>query len=225
MDIISKEITMNFSLKKEIPLFFVILLPFLYLGYIWNELPDKVPVHWNLKGEIDRYGDKSELLLIPFLLPLLVYLIFLIIPYIDPKNKIQQMGSKYQTIKALVTVFMSALALFILYAAKTQSLTNPNDFVLLIGILYLILGNYLKTIKANYFIGIRTPWTLENEIVWSDTHKMAGVMWFIGGLIIVTSSLFLARKPNFALFIAITLIITVIPVIYSYIRFNELKEN
>ncbi len=212
---------MNF--KKELPIIAIVLLPFFYLGYLWNDLPNKVPIHWNMKGEIDRYGDKLELLLIPLCLPLLTYVIFLIIPKIDPKNKLQRMGGKFQKIKFLLTIFMSVLALFIVYLAKNQSFDNSNYIVLLIGLLYLILGNYFKTVKANYFIGIRTPWTLENEMVWKKTHKLAGKMWFVGGMIVVISSLLLDNQVNFKLFIIITGIISLVPIAYSYIIHQ--KEN
>ncbi|WBX67954.1 SdpI family protein [Tenacibaculum dicentrarchi] len=211
--------------KNEIPLIAIVSLPFIYLAYIWNELPEKVPMHWNIKGEIDRFGEKSELLLIPILLPLLIYIIFLIVPKIDPKNKISKMGNKYQHIKILLTTFMSILALFIIYTAKNQSFANPNYIVLLIGILYIILGNYFKTIKANYFIGIRTPWTLENEIVWKETHKLGGKMWFVGGIIVVISSLILEKQLNFTLFMIITGIITIIPIAFSYFKYKEIRKT
>lgn len=213
------------NIKKELPILVIVLLPFIYLAYIWNELPSKVPMHWNIKGEIDRYGDKSELIIIPFLLPLLVYLIFLVIPKIDPKNKLNKMGNKLQTIKFLLTTFMSLLALFIIYTAKNQSFANPNYIVLIIGVLFIILGNYFKTIKPNYFFGIRTPWTLENETVWKSTHKLGGKIWFIGGLLIVLSSLLLEKQTNFTLFIVITAIITIVPVVYSYLKFQNIKKQ
>ncbi len=213
------------TLKKEIPLVVIVLLPFMYLAYIWNQLPEKVPMHWNIKGEIDGYGDKTELLIIPILLPLLCYILFLVIPKIDPKNKLKKMGNKLQTIKVLLTTFMSILALFILYSAKNQSLTNPNYILLLIGVLYIILGNFFKTIKANYFIGIRTPWTLESETVWKETHKLGGKMWFVGGIIVVLSSLILDKQPNFTLFLVITGIISIVPIVYSYLQFNKEKKT
>ena len=200
----------------------IVTLPFIYLAYIWNELPSKVPIHWNIKGEIDRYGDKSELIIIPFLLPLLVYVIFLVVPKIDPKNKLNKMGNKLHTIKFFLTTFMSILALFIIYSAKNQSFTNPNYIILLIGVLFIILGNYFKTIKPNYFIGIRTPWTLENEAVWKKTHKLGGKLWFVGGIIVVLSSLVLNKQSNFTLFLIITVIITIIPIVFSY---TEYKKN
>ncbi len=213
------------SLKKELPLIAIVLLPFIYLAYLWNDLPEKVPLHWNIKGEVNRYGDKIELIFIPILLPLLIYIIFLVVPKIDPKNKLQKMGNKLQTLKFLLTTFMSILALFIIYTAKNESLTNPNYIVLLIGLLFLILGNYFKTLKANYFIGIRTPWTLENETVWKETHKLGGKMWFIGGLLIVLSSLVLEKQTNFTIFIIITAVITIVPVVFSYLKFQNIKTN
>ena len=212
------------SLQKELPIIAIVLLPFIYLAYIWANLPAEVPLHWNLQGEIDRYGDKSELLLIPILLPLLTYLIFLIVPKIDPKNKLKNMGNKYRSIKVLLTVFMSILALFILYSSKNQSLSNPNYIILLIGVLYIILGNYFKTIRSNYFIGIRTPWTLENETVWKETHKLGGKLWFLGGLIVVLGSVILDKQSNFTLFITLTIIIALVPVIYSYFKFQEVTK-
>ena len=214
---------MNKIFKKEWPLFLVILLPFIYLGYLWPQLPDKVPLHWNINGEINRYGNKAELIIIPILLPLLTYVIFLLVPKIDPKNKLNKMGNKLQSLKVLLTIFMSALALFILYSVKNQSLANPNYTILGIGVLFIILGNYFKTIQPNYFIGIKTPWTLENETIWKETHRMAGKLWFVGGLIVVVASLVLDNKSNLTLFLIVTGIITVIPIIYSYILFK--KEN
>lgn len=215
---------MAFQLKKELPLIGIILLPFLYLAYVWPDLPQRVPMHYNIKGEIDRYGDKSELLIIPFIMPVLIYIIFLVVPKIDPKNKLQQMGNKFQTIKVLLTTFMSVLALYIIYSTKNASLSNPNYVLLLIGVLYVILGNYFKTIKANYFIGIKTPWTLENETVWKDTHKLGGKLWFAGGLVIILGCLILNQKTNFIFFMSITAIITIIPIVYSYVRFKQISE-
>tara|TARA_R110000868_G_scaffold95865_9_gene263524 strand:- start:1286 stop:1933 length:648 start_codon:yes stop_codon:yes gene_type:complete len=213
------------NLKREIPLITIVLIPFIYLAYIWNSLPETVPTHWNYKGEIDAWGKKSSLILIMFLLPVLTYVLFSIIPFIDPKKKIQAMENKYHNLKFMMTLFMSALAIFILYSVKEQSITNPAFIILAIGLLYIILGNYMKTLKANYFIGIRTPWTLENESVWKKTHALAGKLWFIGGLAIIISSLTTNKNFNGIFFISVTTIITVIPLIYSFLEFKKIKAN
>ena len=220
-----KKIIMKTNLQKELPLIIIVLIPFVYLAYVWNSLPEKVPLHWNMEGEIDRYGEKSELILIPVLLPLLIYVLFTIIPRIDPKRKIKNMGNKYTILKSIMTIFMSALAMIIIYAALNETLYNPNYIVLLIGILFALLGNYFKTLRANYFIGIKTPWTLENETVWKETHKLAGKLWFAGGLLIVLTSILLDKKTNFTLFAVITVFITVVPVVYSYIKFQSISQT
>lgn len=212
------------SLKKEIALLIIVSLPFIYLAYIWDNLPNKVPLHFNLKGEIDRYGDKTELLLIPILLPLLTYVLFSIIPKIDPKEKIRNMGNKFSRIKTLLITFMSLLAIFMIYTTKNPTASNPNYITLFIGVLYLIFGNYFKTIKPNYFIGIRTPWTLESEIVWKETHQVAGKLWFITGIIITISSLLLNKQINFKIFIILTIIISVIPILYSFLKYKQHKS-
>lgn len=119
---------------------------------------------------------------------------------------------------------MSILALFIIYTAKNQSFTNPNYIVIIIGVLFIVIGNYFKTIKPNYFIGIRTPWTLENETVWKKTHKLGGKMWFIGGILIVILSLILNKSLSFTIFMIITGVITIIPIAYSYLIYrNEVQ--
>ncbi len=212
------------KLKNELPYLIIVAIPFVYLAFIWKDLPEKVPMHWNINGEIDRFGSKIELIPVLFMMPVLVYLIMLIVPKIDPKGQIKKMGNKYGQLKFLLISFMSFLALFIVYSVKKQTLANPNFIIMFIGVLYIILGNYFKTIKANYFIGIRTPWTLENEAVWKATHKLAGKLWFTGGLIIILLSLILNKQINFYVFLIITGILTIVPVVYSYFKYKSIKN-
>lgn len=216
---------MKNELKKELPILLIISIPFIYLAIIWNDLPAKVPVHWNMEGEVNRYGNKLELLLIPFLLPFLMYMIFIIVPKIDPKKKIDAASKKYQNLKFFLTAFMSALAIFILYSTKNSAFSSPDLLIPLIGVLYTILGNYFKTIKPNYFIGIRTPWTLENESVWKTTHILASKLWFTAGILIVFMSFYLNHFANVVVFLALTGIIILVPVIQSYILFKKLPAK
>ncbi len=216
---------MKINIKKELPIWFIIAIPFIYLAYVWKDLPEKVPMHWNILGEIDRWGDKQELLIIPFVLPLLVYLVFLLVPLIDPKRQINKMGGKYYNFKFILTLFVSVIALFVIYTAKNQSLSNPNYIFIFIGFLFAVMGNFFKTIRPNYFIGIKTPWTLENETVWKETHLLAGKLWFVGGLLIILCSLVFNKSLGSTIFITITIIISVIPIVFSYLRFNKLNKN
>ncbi len=213
------------NLKKELPYLFIILVPFVYLGYIWEKLPQKVPMHWNSSGEIDRYGNKTELIFLLFMLPVLIYLLFLFIPKIDPKKKIEKMGKKYELLKFYMVLFMSVLAIWIIHSTYTQSMGNSNFVLMLVGLLFLILGNFFKTITPNYFVGIRTPWTLENETVWKQTHTMAGKLWFAGGLLILIFGFMLKPQIFIYLFFTVTGIITLVPIIYSYLLFKKIDHE
>jgi uncharacterized membrane protein len=216
---------MNENLKKELPILGFVLLPFIYLGYLWNSLPQKVPIHWNYKGEIDGWGSKYALIGVLFLLPVFTYVLMLLIPKIDPKKRIEFMGGKYYQIKFVLVVFMSVLALYILHSSNSQALSSPSIVFVLIGFLFMALGNYFKVIKQNYFLGIKTPWTLESEEVWKLTHILAGKLWIVGGLLIVIFSLILPENVNFYLFITITAIISIVPIAYSYLIFKALKKS
>ena len=216
---------MNESLKKELPIIGIVLLPFIYLGYIWNNLPEKVPMNLNLKGEIDDWGSKYSLIGLVFLLPVLTYVLMLVVPKIDPKKRIEFMGGKYYQFKFILVTFMSVLALVIIYISNNQKLSSPSMIVILLGTLFVFMGNYFKVIKQNYFIGIKTPWTLENEEVWKLTHLLAGKMWVIGGIVIVLCSLLLPENINFYFFISITAVISIVPIVYSYLIFKKLKNT
>lgn len=216
---------MKLTLKKELPFIGIVLMPFVYLAYLWNSLPEKVPTHWNYKGEIDHWGDKYSLITLVLLLPVLTYLLMLLIPIIDPKKRLALMGRKFSQIKFGLVLLMSIIALFIIYIAKNQSFASVNIIYSLIGVLLVFLGNYFKTIQPNYFLGIKTPWTLHNEEVWKLTHHLAGKMWVIGGFVILVSCLLLNETITFSILLSITAIITIVPIVYSYVKFKELTHE
>jgi uncharacterized membrane protein len=216
---------MKLTLRKELPIIGIVLIPFVYLAFLWNTLPEKVPTHWNYKGEIDRWGDKYSLIGLLFLLPVLTYLLLLIIPKIDPKKRIDLMGGKYYQIKFILVLLMSLLSLFILYLTKNQSISNPNLIFALIGILIVVMGNYFKVIQPNYFLGIRTPWTLENKEVWKSTHTFASKLWFIGGLLIIIGGIILPDEFFLVVFLSIIALIVIVPMVYSYFKFKEIETQ
>lgn len=211
--------------KKELPLIAITLFPVIYLAFVWSNLPEKVPMHYDFQGNIDRYGSKTELIWISLLLPAFVYVLFLLLPLIDPKKKLQNMGNKLLQIRYIMTIFMSALSVFIIYSSKNPSVVESSLLFAGIGLLFIILGNYFKTIKPNYFLGIRTPWTLENEIVWKDTHRLAGKIWFFGGSLIIIFCLIIPNQETLSyIFMGIAGLLALIPIIYSYLRFRKLKN-
>jgi uncharacterized membrane protein len=216
---------MNAALRKELPIIGIMLMPSVYLAFIWNTLPAKVPTHWNYKGEVDHWGDKFSLVGLLFMLPAFTYLLMLVIPKIDPKKRISLMGGKFYQLKFILVLIMSMLALFIIYIAKNQSVSNPNLNFAFIGGLVMALGNYFKVIQPNYFIGIRTPWTLENKEVWKLTHDFAGKLWFIGGLLVIFVTLTFSDQFMIYAFAAIFGVILIVPMVYSYIKFKEMEKR
>ena len=212
---------MNKYLKESI-LWVIMLLPFIYLANIWSILPEQVPTHFGFNGKADDWSSKSALIYITGGIVFGLYFLFLIIPIIDPKKKIEQMGDKYFTLRLVLTIFISLLSIFIIHSSNKGSISNPNLLFALIGALFAMLGNYFQTVRPNYFIGIRTPWTLENENVWKNTHRFGGKLWVIGGITIAILSLIINNHQIFSIIFGIVIfIMATVPVIYSYVAFKN----
>ena len=207
----------------------VIAAPAVYLAIVWNQLPEKVALHSNLKGEIDRYGDRSELVTmtaIMIAINALVYLIVVNIYRIDPKKYAAENRERLQKIAISVVAFMSAILCVIIYSSMTGNMKFSSSLILAgVGVLFSIIGNYLPNLKPNYFAGLRLPWTLENPENWRKTHALAGKMWFIGGIIIAIVCILTPPVFAFSFFFSVMLIITIIPSVYSYKMYRRQKRT
>ena len=199
----------------------IILTPAVYLAFVWNALPEEVPMHFNAKGEVDRYGSKDELIGLLFMLNLPLYFIMRFAPQIDPKNKINE--KQLFGLRLVLHIFISLLALFIIYSTQKGALANPFGIVSLVGLLFAALGFFFTSIKPNYFIGIRTPWTLENETVWTKTHKVSGPVWIAGGVFMAISPLF-AKAGSIYIVLGVTFGLAIFSVVYSYVAYKKLKN-
>ncbi|TMM59352.1 DUF1648 domain-containing protein [Maribacter algarum] len=215
---------MKYDLKQEIPLLATTALPIVYALYLWNSLPEKIPTHWNLKGEIDGWGSKEPFIIFFITIPVFIYILFLVLPMIDPKKKLQKMGKKFYRIKFFMILIMSLLAVFALYSAQNQSESSIKALLALFGFMIVGLGNYFPAVKHNYFIGIKTPWTLENETVWKETHQMAGKLWFFGGALLTLLVLILPVESSFIVFLVGMAVLTLVPLVFSYRKYKGLKS-
>lgn len=209
---------------REAALLALAVAPSLYLAFIYKSLPDRVPVHFGLNGEADDWGNKSSLWFTEGMLSLVVYLLLLVIPVLDPKKRIREMGDKYVALRVLMGFFFSALAIYMLHTTVNGQM-NPRLLVGLFGLLFVGVGNYLQTVRPNYFIGIRTPWALENEDVWKSTHRLGGRLCMAGGaLIVVLALLVTGNTALFAGFISIVGIIVLVPFVHSYLLFRKITK-
>lgn len=211
---------MKFNLMKESVIWLLIVVPVAYMAIIWRELPETVPVHWNWKGEADRWGQGEELFTISFFLPLITYLSMLFMP----KAAAEKMGKKHYQLKLVLVFLMSAIAILILHSARNQASNTPNGIFILIGLLFVILGNYFQIIRRNYFIGIRLPWTLKNEVVWRKTHQIGGKVLILGGFGVIALS-FLVKDTRLidALIFQFIGVLAIISVVYSYVLSKQYK--
>jgi uncharacterized membrane protein len=214
------------KLGKELLLIVIALLPYVYLAMIWGQLPETVATHFNIEGKADGWSSKNTLLYLPAILGLGIYFLMLVIPSIDPKKKLQEMGDNFFNIRLLITSFISAITWVILNSSKEGGMEHSNLLLVIIGAMFAGLGNYLQTVRPNYFVGIRTPWTLESESVWKQTHRLASKVWMIGGIIIVLTSLFVYNnKIVFIIFFIIITILVIVPVVYSYLLLKKERAS
>ena len=154
--------------------------------YSYSVFPEQVPIHWNIKGEIDNWGSKTTGAFIMPAVMLGMYVLFLALPYMDPRKKRYEQFSKvYHGFKTIILMFMAII--YFLIGANTLGYNAPIGVwvPILVGILFILIGNYLSKIKPNWFMGIRTPWTLSSEEVWNKTHRLGGKLFIIGGLLMV----------------------------------------
>ena len=137
---------------------------FLAAALCWQSAPDEIPVHWDLQGNVDRYGGKFEGLMLVPLIASAIYLLLKFIPLLDPKKEnFAQFGKVYSIIRMAVTLLMAVIQAAILGTV----LGYPIDMGLVVsfgvGGLLMVIGNFMGKIRPNWFVGVRTPWTLSSK--------------------------------------------------------------
>jgi len=198
------------------------LLSLIATALLFPDLPDQIPLHWGITGEIDRYGDKRFVFLTGAL-PLLLLLLLIVIPKIDPRreNYLKHAGAFSITVVTLV-LFLILLHWLVLLL----SLGYPIDVLffvrLSLGIVFVVLGSVMPRIRHNYLFGIRTPWTLADERVWKKTHRVGGPLFVIVGLVSAALA-FVPSRIGFSASITMIVGSVVILFVYSYLEFRRLR--
>jgi Predicted integral membrane protein len=189
---IKKEIIMDKIMKKIVWLF--IIAPAIYLAIVWNTLPETIAMHFNLKGDIDRYGSKNELVTMILILIAVNAVVYLLLPQvyrIDPKDTLQKIKAGYFVLPLLWLYSLPQVLCLIIYSSIHGNIKFTMRFILAgVGLMLAVVGNYIYNIKPNYFAGIRLPWTLNDDENWKRTHLLGGKLLFGGGLLIAVICLF-----------------------------------
>ncbi|MBQ7372285.1 MAG: SdpI family protein [Blautia sp.] len=209
--------------KKLILITSILTLLPMFLGLLlWSRLPDQMPTHWNGAGEID--GWHSRLFAVCFL-PLFILAMHLIGVFAtlnDPKkrNISPKVFRLVLWICPAVAVYVAAL----IYPTALGYAVNTEFMVgLLMGALFIIAGNYLPKCRPNYTIGIRIRWTIDDEENWNRTHRLAGPLWVAGGFVILLTTFL--HVQQFPVMLAVLILLSVIPILYSYLFYLKKKDS
>ena len=197
----------------------------LFSMFVYPRLPERMPVHWGLHGQVDRYGSRVEG---AFMLPALMLLIWLLLrflPRIDPRR--ENYAKFADTYELLINSFITLLAVMqvaLLGTALGWPVSMERVVPGLVGLQFIILGNALPRARPNWWFGIRTPWTLSNDRVWARTHRVGGYLLAAAGVVLLSAAA-LPRGWTFALGLAAVLSAGFGSLVYSYFAWKQERSK
>ncbi|MDH5720550.1 MAG: SdpI family protein [Spirochaetia bacterium] len=211
-------------MKLKILIFLISVISVIATAVIYPQLPEKIPVHWNIYGEIDRYSDKAYAFLLAAI-PFIMLILMRLIPKIDPRRDSYQKHKKaYEIVILSIVLFMIGVHWASMLAALNFLVDVSFLVKMFVGILFIITGNYMTQVKHNYTFGIRTPWTLASETVWHKTHRVGAYLFFICGFIWFALSV--VNKPVvFFILISLTVGMSLYLIIFSYFLFEKERKS
>ncbi len=213
------------NLRSEMFSLLPILLSFVASIYFFNNFPEQVPTHWSMSGEIDGWTSRPFAAFSMPIIILFLYLLFLLLPIIDPKKeRYKQFSRAYKVFKNAIIFFLLALYFIVGFNALGYDISVAFWVPFLVGMLFVLMGNYMAKIKMNWFVGIKNPWTLSSEKVWDKTHRFGGKVFIISGLVIAFMNV-LPSNWRLPVFIVTILMMTFGVFLYSYILFNKEKKQ
>lgn len=210
--------------KNMVFLWVTALLPALLCLWFYPQLPAVIPTGFH-NGTITQYGPKATIWLLGGLGPVIAAL-FTLLPMVDPRRKnYARMGSRYNLLAGGTNLFLLAMTgLLIAESLHPGSLHIENLVVCALGLLFAMMGNFMPKSGSNFSFGIRNMWTLSSDAVWQHTHRMAGKLWFFGGLLLVLLGLSPLRTAVlYPVFFAVTMLMALIPTGYSFLLWR--REN
>ena len=216
---------MKVSWRTEFPIWILLVGMWVAAGLAWPTAPARIPTHWGLDGQVNGYGGKFEALLLLPLIALLIYLIMLFAPRLDPgRLNYEKFAGAYTVLRLAVVAFLAVIYGLILAAMRGRSVDMQRMAPLLAGLLIVVIGSVIGKIQPTWFVGIRTPWTLSSKTSWEKTHRAAGRILTAGGLLLAAAGLSGSQAAviaAFALFLAGMLGV----VVYSYLVWRTAPDR
>ena len=198
-----------------------LVLPVLYLLWAWPQVPVQVPMQYGLDGRVNSYGSRDNLWLLTVALPLGVVLLFSALPRLDPKRRLDGESANFQKLRLVIVALVGGISSYTLYLALHPGTSPGRGLVVALGLFFALLGNYLTTVQPNYFVGIRTPWTLESPAVWARTHRVGGMLFCAGGLLLAGLATVLPLAWAMPMLLVMVLGTAVFSYAYSYVLFRQ----
>lgn len=190
-------------------------------AYLYPTLPEQIPTHWNAAGEVDGYTAKPWGVLILPGCAVLTWVLMKLVPIISPKGfRTDTFADVINVLQVALIGFFSTITMLVLLEANGVNTYINNFIVLAIGVLFLVLGNFMGKMRKNFFIGIRTPWTLASDEVWARTHRLGGWTFMLGGIAIIVGALG-GMTPGWMAAIIAT--VALIPVGYSFVAYQRIE--
>ncbi len=218
----SSGLSIKGQLRRDWPAVALVVAALVAGCFIYPYLPEQVPAHWNLQGQVDRYASRFWG---AFGIPLLsagIYLMMLLLPVLDPRHgNYAKFAGTYQVLKVTIVCFLTGLYVIVVLSALGYSVSVERLVPLGVSLLIVIIGNIMGRIRHNYFVGIKVPWTLASEQVWQKTHRMAAPIWVLAGLAGMVGALFGGKTAAVFLFAPLSVAV-VVPVLYSYLLYRRL---
>lgn len=189
---------------------------------LWNQLPEQMASHWNIKDQVDGYISRFWGVFMMPLMTLGIFLLFLIIPTIDPlKANIAKFRETFNTFIVLFVAFMLYIhGLTLAWSLGYTGFKMSTSMLPAIGLLFIFMGFILRKAKRNFFIGIRTPWTLSSDYVWDKTHQLGAILFIASGVLAFIGGLFGGMMALW-FFFAPLIGSTVFLLIYSYVLYQR----
>lgn len=191
-------------------------------AWFYPQLPARVPVHWNAQGHVNGYMPPFEAVAVPVVLLALLALLTVALPRISPRGyEIAPFAAVFGLVMLAAQALILVVGLGVLLNAVGHPVDMPRTGMFALGSQLIVLGNYMGKLRKNFFVGIRTPWTLASDDVWERTHRMGGRVFVLAGLASVVAALAGAAPGTVLYLVAAAAIITVA---YSYLIYR-LRET
>ncbi len=202
----------------------VLIAPFLYVALVWDQLPARIPTHFDMQDRVNGTQSKETFLLMMAGIQVLLYALLRFVPGagVFPNSQ----PGNYHRLRLVVTLFLSGTIAWFIYSATQPGMTHHTTPILLMAMALLAaVGNYITTVRPNFFVGIRTPWTLFNETVWRKTHQLAGRVWVGGSIVGAILLLLVPTAWQVPVLLTVVGVLVAIPTVYSYVVFRQEKQR